>query len=457
MWRRLRAALGPLAVILLQACGPSPAPPQREVLFDPVRGSLLSNQPQPIYDPDPSHAWNRLFHLLFTRTLEVRRGAVTGWPVFSASDERTPVSTRTVTRIEGGDGAIDPLYPSWVWLGGIPEGSPGGGEWILRDPRYAELVRALEEVIATAPAWQPLPRALMQADLWAAFDLLSAEGPALARRASRDLSEPRQRADHVLRLLANAIRALALTPSEIAALPDTFARARSKYDVPDLFNPESGWVEIRWFDTRMHERAVQDRRAARVFVKPAFRPADLPAFLNRFRDGHGAHFSALDAAALLIQSLLIASDGAIVPSPITYEVQLRRFHRDPASSGPEVLQYELSRQLLLASPESDGFRALDEYSPSYLPSAGNDLSFATPSLGRSGADKPVLVPLRQRCISCHGPLLDHLVTFSMTSFREPPPVVALDALQHTHVMGVAARKAASESYALLRRLWEGTR
>ena len=41
----------------------------------------------------------------------------------------------------------------------------------------------------------------------------------------------------------------------------------------------------------------------------------------------------------------------------------------------------------------------------------------------------------------------------MISGREPPPVVALDALQHTHARDVAARKAASESYALLRRLW----
>ena len=148
---------------LALACAGDGRSRERHAAFDPLGDSLARDEPQPVYDPDPSHAWNRLFHLLFTRTLEVRRGVVAGWPVFSAGDERMPVSSRTVTRIEGGDGAIDPLYPSWVWLGGIPQGSAGGSEWILRDPRYAKLVRALEEVIATAPAQPTLPKALMQA------------------------------------------------------------------------------------------------------------------------------------------------------------------------------------------------------------------------------------------------------------------------------------------------------
>ena len=38
----------------------------------PLRGSLLRDQPVPIYSPDPQDPWNRIYHLLFTNTVEVK-------------------------------------------------------------------------------------------------------------------------------------------------------------------------------------------------------------------------------------------------------------------------------------------------------------------------------------------------------------------------------------------------
>jgi hypothetical protein len=445
-------------ILLLLSCAPAGDTQQRHPAFEPLRDSLQRHEPQPIYDPDPSHPWNRVFHLLFTRTVETRLGAIVPGPVFAASDERTALSNRTVRRVESGDRAIDPLYPAWVWLGGVPGGSTDGADWVLRDPQYSDLGDALEAVASTASKQSALARALMQADLWAAYDVLHASLSRLLRPSSDRASNRPQRAERMLDLLAAAIRALALTRSEIGALPATFAAARSAQGLPDLFNPRSGWIEIRWFDSRMHERDVQDRRAARVFFKPSWQPTDVAAFLARFRDGQGAHSSALEAAALVIQNLLIASDGTVVPSPIMYDVQLRRFDARSASDRPAVLQYELSRQMLLGSPETGGLRPLDQDAPAYLPSAGNDLSFATPSFLRPGA-APLLVPLRQRCASCHGPRLDHLFTFSRVTAPgvEPPRVVALDASQHRHAWDVAARKMASESWKALERQWTNTR
>jgi hypothetical protein len=437
-------------VLLLHSC--APAGGQGQPSFDPLRDSLARDEPQPIYDRNPSHAWNRVFYLLFTRTLKVRLAPVTGGTVFAAGDERLALSNRTVTRIESGDRAVDPLYPSWVWMGSSSFDMLPGGAWgILSEPRYSALVEGLIAVSSTAAEEPPLARALMQADLWAAYDLLQTASPPRSRQ-SGEAAERTKRIERLLPLLAEAIWTLALTRAEIAALPDTYAAARRGQGLPDLFDPQSGWMEIQWFPTRMHEHAGDNRRAVRVFVKPALAPADPAAFLNRFRDKHGEHFSALDEVALVIQNLLIASDGSVVPSPITYEVQIRRFGGARTSPRSEALQYELSRRQLLEAPHTGGLRALDGQAPVYLPTGGNDFSFASPPAMGPGAE-PVLVPLRQRCGSCHGPTLEHMVTFSMITApgREPPPVVRLDPQQHAHAWDVAAHKMTLESWNSLKR------
>lgn len=449
MWRLILTASTLGTILLLQSCAPAGGPVQPS--FDPLRDSLARDEPQPLYDPNPSHAWNRVFYLLFTRTLKARLAPATEGAVFAAGDDRLALSNRTVTRIEGGDRAIDPLYPSWIWMGSTAFDMLPGSTWgILDEPRYSALLEALTAVASTAAEQPPLARALMQADLWAAYDLLYAASPTRGR-LSAEVAARTKRIERLLPLLARGIWSLALTRAEIAALPDTYAAARHVHPLPDLFDSQSGWMEIRWFPARMHEDAVHNRRAARVFVKPTLTPTDPAAFLNRLRNQHGSHFSALDEVALVIQTLLIASDGSVVPSPITYEIQIRRFGGAGTSPRSEALQYELSRQLLLASPQTGGLRALDDQAPVYLPIAGNDFSFAAPPAMRPRAE-PVLVPLRQRCASCHGPTLEHLITFSMITApdREAPAVVRLDPRQHAHAWDVAARKMTLESWKSLR-------
>jgi hypothetical protein len=426
-----------IATMLLAQSGEPAGSGQQESSFDPLRDSLSRNEPQTIYAPDRSHPWNRTFHLLFTRTLKAKAIDGDTARAVTAGDLSRLSTGRPVTRIESGDRAIEPFYPSWIWMGSDAFDISPDGKWnSLREPQYSSLLAALREVKLSATEHPPVARALMQADLWAAYDLLYATFR-IRPRQSRESIERLELTNRLLLSLADAIAALSLSRAEIAALPDNYAAARPTHGLPDLFNPQSGWMEIRWFSRRSHDSAANLRRATRVFLKPVKPPADDGEFLNRFRNPQGTDLSSeLEAVALVIQNLLITRDGTAVPSPITYDVQLRRFEAAGTSSGA-VLQLELSRKRLLEAPETGGLQALDDDSPMYLPVAANDLSFAAPP--RLDAE-PLIVPLRTRCGACHGPKFNHLITFSMIGSPTAPPVVRLDPLRYTHALDVAARK-----------------
>ena len=81
------------------------------------RVSML-NAPAPIYGPDPKDAWNRIFGFLFSRRMEVRlsdefpEGAPFTKERIDMRLGDRGLSLRTFERIEIGDRAIDPFYPS---------------------------------------------------------------------------------------------------------------------------------------------------------------------------------------------------------------------------------------------------------------------------------------------------------------------------------------------------------
>jgi hypothetical protein len=107
---RALAASGLVFTLLAHSAGHEH---QTSAVFNPRRGSLTRYEPQAIYPPDAADPWNQVFYLLFTRTLETRLVA-DGSELFMAGDRRLTLSPRTVTRIESGDRAADPLYPSWL-------------------------------------------------------------------------------------------------------------------------------------------------------------------------------------------------------------------------------------------------------------------------------------------------------------------------------------------------------
>jgi hypothetical protein len=416
--------------------------------FNPSRDSLSRNQAQTIYSSDISDPWNRLFQLLFTRTLDVRLTAGKA-TLFLAGDDRLTLANGTVRRVEGGDRAIDPLYPSWIWMDSSFFDMSASGPWeILREPRYSQLVEALQAVRSSATQRGPLARALMQADLWATFDIFFALQSTASRDRSAGAAERQRQTSELLPLLGSTIRMLALDATGISNLPNTYSGAVRGAGLPDVFGARSEWVEVRPRAERMHDRAANDRRAARVFVKP--RAGATAAFVRRLRDGAVPTPQQVAAVALVIQALLVSADGVPLPSPITYEVQIRNFSRDHEN---DPLQYELSRRRLLSSPASGGMVPLRGDAPAYLPMAGNDLSFAT----RPRPDaSPVLVPLRYRCQSCHGLDLRNVISFQ-SGFLHPerprPPVEIATTSADEHVRFVAQRKAAREDFRALSAYW----
>jgi hypothetical protein len=181
--------------------------------FDPTAGSLSRSEPQSIYASDPGDAWNQVFYLLFTRTIDARVMA-DGARVFGAGDDRLPLSDRRVRRIESGDRAIDPLYPSWLWMGSVHFDFEPGNAWrTLDEPSHSRLVAALQEIRRTAGSRSPVARALMQADLWSAYEMLHAMTK--PRRGSQGNVERFLRARTLLPLVAGTMRALALSGGDL--------------------------------------------------------------------------------------------------------------------------------------------------------------------------------------------------------------------------------------------------
>ncbi|HEY7183594.1 MAG TPA: hypothetical protein VIC84_19345, partial [Blastocatellia bacterium] len=317
--------------------------------LSPRFGSLPKDEPQAIYHPDPADSWNRIFYCLFTRTVKTRlsQDFSEGAPFTSARMMGFPefrVSASLFERIEGGDGANDPLYPSAL--------TSAGSAQALVEPRYSMLKRALADALGESRDRPALDRALMQGDAWAAFDILSGY-----RRVAGPQGESLdERRSELAPMLARFIRKLALTPEEIKRLPDNYAAASGVHRLPDLFGTRSEWVEIRWTPDRLHDDSVHFRRAARVFIKAKSQPANRQAFLNELRDEPADKAEGIDAVALVIQSMLIDSNGAVVPSPITFEVQQRSFIKDERGNfvKTELGQFEISRKLFLSNPLSGG-------------------------------------------------------------------------------------------------------
>ncbi|HKZ77463.1 MAG TPA: hypothetical protein VJ124_04000 [Pyrinomonadaceae bacterium] len=311
--------------------------------------SLTTERPA-IYAVDPNDVWNRIFACLFTRTFrarlsnEFKEGAPFTQIEYTQFPHELSLSTRLFERVEIGDRGIEPLYPAFFTSEGVSR--------VLSEPIYSQLNQALTDALEEKRARPPLERALMQSDIWAAYDLLY-------RYSSETRLQFQEQSDRLLLLLARFTKKLALTSKEIEQLPDNYAAAAKSSPLPRFFDQVSGWLEIQWRPSREHDHSADYRRATRVFVRPASIQSDKLGFLNSLPNAPDPA-SKLDAGALVTQNLLLDSSGRVVPSRLTYDVQLRRFIKDSRGAlvRTEVAEYELSRRLLLLKPSSGGLVVL---------------------------------------------------------------------------------------------------
>ncbi|MGO9272526.1 MAG: hypothetical protein ACLQOO_20225 [Terriglobia bacterium] len=389
----------------------------------------LTGAPEPIYAQDPNDAWNRIFYFLFSRRIQAHlsdefpEGAPFSREPIGPGGVFVPalhVSKGLFERKEVGDRAIDPLYPSFLVA--------AGSRLVLTDPVYSKFIQALQEALNEKVTRSVIARALMQSDLWAAHDILFV--PFLPSD-ERELAQHRQVA---VDLLSRLLKKIALTPEEIKSLPDNYAVAAQRYSLPDGFHKDSGWMEVMWFPGRMHDYSADYRRVARVFVKPTHPPRDVQKFLNA--PGLREHPEAdLDGVALVIQLLLIDSEGRLRPTTLTTDVQVRLFEKtnEGAFKKTTLQVCEISRRLLVQEPGSAGLVPEQESDPTYLPGVGSMFGLAEgqaegpPGLERlSVVGPPVVVKLRTRCTTCHGTNLTQVNTFSIVLPPRPPLVRQLN-------------------------------
>jgi hypothetical protein len=239
----------------------------------PLRGSLRSDRPLPLYDADPEHLWNRLFAVFYIRPSELPSRPE--YPQDSTKLDEWDRKLRygklppgpVVTRFEGGDTKNFLAWPRTRYYS-----EPGTSA--RADTLLDEFLTTHGERLIDAP----LKRAFLQRDLWAVFDHLIGQDIArygdgdLIRRGAlnRDVygSEPdevpfddpdaMQRRGILCRKLAVIIQRLALPPAVIKALPDSYAAAirsghfasrhdfdcQSNYLPACLLTSPDEWVEI---------------------------------------------------------------------------------------------------------------------------------------------------------------------------------------------------------------------
>ena len=264
----------------------------------PLRGSLKSDKPLPLYDSDSGHLWNRLFAVFYIRPSELpsrpeypkdstqldtwdrklREGALPLGPV--------------VKRVEGGD---IPSFPAWQKTRHYSD--PATFE------RAAKLLDEFIDTHGERLIADPLKRAFLQRDLWAVFDHLVAQN--IARFNDPDLTgrhwsvpdyqintfvkrpdhefgpeelqaDPARiaRRDTLCRKLAVIIKRLALPRPAIEALPDNYAAAvrsgrftaqhefdpKRDYLPPGLLTQPDEWVEIDNSSEHLNRDAEEGQR-----------------------------------------------------------------------------------------------------------------------------------------------------------------------------------------------------
>ncbi len=358
-----------------------------------------------IYDSDPQHLLNRLHRAMVVRTIDgVDYGTDNAIPFINDADN------------------------------------------LLSGEAYVRLLAVLDEFLRTqTPDRLPgeLPRALLQHDAWATFDLT----------IRRTLDEfPAQRKALRTRL-AKIIALLAMTDSDIARLPDNYADAVKSgafprdfapatpdqtFLPPDLFDSKGPWVELSDDHNQSvaptHVGSLQGRSIFRIFIRLPGERKETLAYMqqvnlhttpwtleaatiatthlgNKVRwdplrlDGKTPQFPEGTMFALVRQMILIDDKLELRSSPITQSVQLRVFRHieegirastTEAQARGQQAFFELNmRRADLLAGKAGGLHAVAKADVEYqiFPIGGrNDQTRASRLRGSAGLTT---------CISCH--------------------------------------------------------
>jgi hypothetical protein len=390
---------------------------------DPRSPTEISAGTVTIYDPDPSHIWNRLHATFFVR-------------------EDLPETALLPD-------ALDP--PFWYHT-----------TYLLTQPSHKNALRVLDEFLQTHAdnlIHDPVKRAILQRDLWAVFDWSAGRAPG-SDEEKRELQGP----------LAQVLRRLALTPEQIGSLPDNYAQAiasgefAKEYDPehkdrvflpPDLFEPRGSWVELEGRGeplpvAEQHDSFFSGRSSFLVFLRlPGGRKATLDYLTKLWNSPMplvpSPHFSPLQdevpnpnlpqlpagtQVALVRQMTLFDNQGKLTATPITESVQIRVYRSvapgtTPAvgidqmitKSGQDCYAIRLSRPLLFAN-QWGGLKAARPDERDFALFGGGGPDEGSPSHYASLA---TYHPVVKACVMCHREVgLQSLRTLGRLQKPNPP-------------------------------------
>jgi hypothetical protein len=404
-WISFFSAIGAAAMgfTLAAAAGPATNPtPLIRPTTQRTSTTMPANFRGSIYGPSPNHLWNRVHRALLVRN----------WP----------------NGTEFGYDTLDPL----LW---------DSTRHLLQGSSHDQAIAVLDEFLWSGGAKRvtdPLKRAIFQRDLWAVLDWAAArEKDDRVAEACRDLE---------LRL-ATIIARVALSPQQIAELPDVYelaarsGRFAADYDryrpflpflPPELFDASGPWIEVTSsrgdLIAPMQAHAFGGRAVFQVFFRhPDGRKAGL-AYLKRLDSFARPWIEPTAAAstagelrvnpdlpqfpsgtqvALVRRPLLIDNQGKIRATRLVDSIQIRVFRNVPQDrpARPEDQDFHelrLRRRELLRDPVL-GLRALPRNekeipSPQFV-SAGMDW-FETSTIADAKTGEPTYAVMRS-CFDCH--------------------------------------------------------
>jgi len=460
----------------LAGCGvffaPCPSAPAQDWYHrdGPLRGSLRSDAPLPLYDPQPEHLWNRLFAAFYIRPSELPSRPE--YPQDSTKLDEWDRKLRAgklpfgpvVKRIEGGD---VPGFLAWKKTRHYSE--PAAFE------RENKLLDEFLETRGERLIADPLKRAFFQRDLWAVFDHLVGQNIAhfgdadLARRRAavsdyeikpdelqRDDPAAIQRRETLCRKLAVVIRRLALPKNAIEALPDNYAAAiasgqfparhdfdcRSNYLPPGVLTRPDEWVEIDNASGSLHHDkregqlaytswSIRGRSYYRIFWRfPEGRRAveDYLSYLQR--DGVDWEKSArqgyirlkrdvrqipVGTEAAIVQFMVVLDEGLNpVPTRVVELAHVSVYKNVDGAPDPQtntgrgwiVRQYVARRRLLFDGLKQGGLERGADDAATY-----RVLLNSPKDWGEFGRQQSVV----QTCLHCHMHELDRVGVHSLNS------------------------------------------
>ncbi|SRR6266498_29271 len=397
---RLTIAIACFLLVLALKFGPSmTATSTRHATASLSTSSVDSSRGWTLYDRDPNHVWNQLYRALYQRV--ARDGKEYGY------DE------------------LDPL----LWF---------STKYLLKNPASQQANIALDEFLAAEGEKMiadPLKRAILQRDLWAIFDWTT---------ESEDSSPEKLTLQNKL---AQVVKRVALSPAQIAALPNTYRQAieskayataydSNRHDLPflppDLFDPRSPWVmlSIRGPDriAPEHVTAFSGRSVFLILIRlPDGRDSTLeylknlsafpkpwildPETRRPMPNSDLPQFPRGTQLALVRSMVLIDNQGEFKPTKIVEDVQIRA-HRTIPREIPEALntdrnearaaldgyEFKLSRARLFAG-EDGGLRSLTKEDTEFplFRSHGIDLFEEASQFPLEGQLRVSL----QFCANCH--------------------------------------------------------